>query len=177
MSYQLLVVGYLLPSVNDSTKNCALEEVILQIGSVLPRIIEALARLDANNGPVSMMKVDLTDGLWRVMAKEGEEWNFAYVLPNHPDEPNEIVVPAAVQMGWALSSPFFCAVSETARDASEQLVHEPVPVGTLPEYPLEAMTMPEALQLPRSGKAKEGAALMHKLEVFVDDFQLAQTTD
>ena len=73
LSYQLLVVGYLLPSVNDDTKNCALEEAISQIGSVLTRIIEALARLDASEGPVSMMKIDLTDGFWRVMAKEGEE--------------------------------------------------------------------------------------------------------
>ena len=176
LSYQLLVAGYLLPSVNDATKDCAPEEAISQIGTVLPRIIEALARIDESKGPVSMMKVDLTDGFWRVMAQEGEEWNFAYVLPNHPGKPTEIVVPAALQMGWALSPPFFCAASETARDIGEQLVREPV--GTLPEHPLEAMTMPEALKLPKIGKAKEGAAFLHMLEVFVDDFvQLAQTTD
>ena len=98
------------------------------------------------------------------------------MLPNHPGKPVEIVVPAALQMGWALSPPFFCAASETARDVGEQLVHEPV--GALPEHPLEAMTMPEALQLPRIGTAKEGAAFLHMLEVFVDNFvQLAQTTD
>ena len=51
-------------------------------------------------------------------------------------------------------------------------------MGTLPEHPPEAMAMPEALQLPRIGKAKEGPAFLHVLEVFVDDFvQLAQTTD
>jgi len=66
--------------------------------------------------------------------------------------------------------------SETARDGSEQLVHEPV--GTLPEHPLEAMTRPEALHLPSIDEAKEGAAFLHMPEVFVDDFvQLAQTTD
>ena len=48
----------------------------------------------------------------------------------------------------------------------------------MPEHPLEAMTIPEALKLPKIGKAKEGAAFLHMLEVFVDDFvQLAQTTD
>ena len=104
-----MVAGYFLPSVNDATKDCAPEEAISQIGSVLPRIIEALVRMDVSKGPVSMMKVevDLTDGFWRVMAKEGEKWNFAYVLPNHPGEPIESVVPAALQMGWALSPPFF----------------------------------------------------------------------
>ena len=119
------------------------------------------------------MKVDLTDGFWRVMAKEGEEWNFARVLPNHPGEPIKILVPAALQMGWTLSPPFSCAESETAREVSEQLVHEPV--GTLTEHPLEAMIMPEALRWPRIGNAKEGAAFLHMLEVFADDFvQLAK---
>ena len=55
-------------------------------------------------------------------------------------------------------------------------MHEPI--GTLPEHPLEAMTMPEALRLPRIGNTKEGTAFLYMLEVFVDDFvQLAQTTD
>ena len=176
LSFQLLVAGYLLPSINDATKDWAPEEAIAQIGSVLPRIIEALARVDTSKGPISLMKVDLTDGFWRIMAREGEEWNFAYVLPNFPGEPIEIVVPAALQMGWALSPSFFCAASETARDVSEQLAHEPV--GTLPEHPLEELTMPAKIQLPSIGTAKEGIAFLHMLEVFVDDFiQLAQTTD
>ena len=62
LSYQLLVAGYLLPSANVAIKDCAQEEAISQIGSVLPCIIEALTRVDARDGPVSMMKVDLTDG-------------------------------------------------------------------------------------------------------------------
>ena len=53
------------------------------------------------------------------MANQGEEWNFSYVLPNHPGKPIEIVVPPALQMGWALSPSFFCTASETAKDVSE----------------------------------------------------------
>ena len=170
------VIGPSLVQQNDATKDYAPEEAISQIGSVLPCIIEALTRMYANKGPVSMMKVDLIDRFWRVMAKEGEEWNFAYVLPNHPGKPIELIVPAALQMGLALSPPYFCTASETTRDVGKQLVHEPV--GTLPEHPLEAITMPEVLQLPRIGKAKEGAAFLHMLEMLVDDFvQLVQTAD
>ena len=66
LSYQLLVAGYLLTSVNDAIKYCAPEEAISQIWSVLSCIIEALMRMDASKGPVSMMKVDLTDEFWRV---------------------------------------------------------------------------------------------------------------
>ena len=74
--------------------------------------------------------------------------------------------------GLGVVTTIFCAASETARDIGEQLVQEPV--GTLPEHPLEAMTMPEALQLPKISKAKEEATFLHMLEVFVDDFvQLA----
>ena len=89
LSYQLLIAGYLLLSVNDATKNCTQEAAISQIGSALRRIIEMLARLDVNDGPASMMKVDLTGRFWGVMAKKSEEWNFAYVLPNHPGQPVE----------------------------------------------------------------------------------------
>ena len=74
--------------------------------TVRPRILEALAKVDTSKDPVSLMKVDLKDVFWRVMAKKGEEWNFAYMLPNFPGEPIEIVVPAALWMGWILSPPF-----------------------------------------------------------------------
>jgi hypothetical protein len=32
-------------------------------------------------------------GFWRLDAKTGDEWNFAYVLPQSPGEPVKIVVP------------------------------------------------------------------------------------
>ena len=110
---------------------------------MLPRISEALARASLEDGEVKLMKVDLKDGFWRVMCKKGEEWNFAYVLPNHPDQPVEIVIPAALQMGWVQSPAFFCAASETSRDVAESLVHEPV--GTLLQHPLGEHTIPKNL--------------------------------
>ena len=108
----------------------------------------------------------------------GEEWNFAYVLPNNPGEPIEIVVPSALQIGWAESLPFFCAAAETARDVADTYTSERV--GTLPEHPFEEKTMPKEdetdTRLPNvaamSGKAKK--TFLQLLEVYVDDFiQLA----
>jgi len=43
LSFRLRMNGYDVPSVNEATKICAPEDAINQIGSVLPRIIEALA--------------------------------------------------------------------------------------------------------------------------------------
>ena len=65
-----------------------------------------------------MIKLDIKDGFWKMVCYQGQEWNFAYVFPNHPVKPTEIVVPSDLQMGWVLSPPFFCAESETARDAA-----------------------------------------------------------
>ena len=65
-------------------------------------------------------KIDLKNGYWRMIVNSHEAWNFAYVLPPvNPDDPPELVVPYALQMGWSESPDFFCAVTETARDIAE----------------------------------------------------------
>ena len=178
LSFQLLVGGYLLPSVNDATRRMAPEQAIDQIGTVLPRIIEAMAMAPEDHGDIWWSKLDIKDGFWRMTCEEGEEWNFAYVLPNHPGEPVEIVVPSALQMGWAESPPFFCAASETARDVAMSYTSEAV--GTLLPHPLEHYTLPEHFVLPetKSMSGQQAMAFLQLLEVFVDDFiQMAQTTD
>ena len=73
------------------------------------------------------------------MCAVGEEWNFAYVLPNHPEAPTELVIPYALQMGWTFSPCFFHVASETARDVAESYTHERV--GTLPDHPFEGITI------------------------------------
>ena len=65
---------------------------------MLPRIIEALANAPLQ-GDVMLSKLDVSDGCWRMVCEEGEEWNFAYVLPSKPGQDVEIVVPSALQMG------------------------------------------------------------------------------
>ena len=156
LSFALMVAGHLLPSVNDATRRQAPEEAMDQIGSVLPRIIEALANAPLE-GDVMLSKLDVSDGFWRMVCEEGEEWNFAYVLPSKPGQDVEIVVPSALQMGWVLSPPFFCAASETARDVAASYAAEPL--GSLPQHPLEDMMMPpeedELFWLPE-GKCMSG---------------------
>ena len=99
-----------------------------------------MAHAPTENGSILMSKLDMKDGFWRMVCRLGEEWNFAYVLPNKPGEPIEIVVPSALQMGWTYLPPFFCAASKTARDVAQSLAEEPI--GSLPRHPLEDLTMP-----------------------------------
>ncbi len=178
LSFELQLNGYSVPSVNEATKDTAPEEAIHQIGTVLPRIIEAMASAPLEGGDIMFSKLDIKDGFWRMVCQAGEEWNFAYILPNHPGQPVEIVVPSALQMGWTLSPPFFCAASETARDVAATYISEPV--GSLPKHPLEDHMMPEDFALPdlSTMSLQQGAHFLHMLEVYVDDFvQLAQTKD
>ena len=103
-----------------------------------------------------------------MVCEEGQEWNFAYVLPNHPGQPPEIVVTSALHMGWVLSLPFSCAVSETARDVAASYVCETQ--GAPQEHPLEDLTMlEEGFKMPDMSNAsgKNGATFLHMLEVYM----------
>ena len=82
-------------------------------------------------------KLDIADGFWRMVCEGGQEWNFGYVLPAHSGGKIEIVIPSALQMGWAESPAFFCAASEIARDVAATYVAEAK--CCLPEHQLEEL--------------------------------------
>ena len=82
-----------------------------------------------------MAKWDIKDGFWRMDCTEGEEWNFAYVLPQKEGDPIKLVVPTSLQMGWVESPPYFCAAMETARDITTE--YTDMQVGTLPKHKFE----------------------------------------
>ncbi len=107
LSFQLrLQNGGILASVNDTTEKRAPKGAIDQIRDCLSRIIHAFAEAD-QNAKVFMAKWDIKDGFWRMDCEEGEEWNFAYVLPQPEGEPIKLVIPTSLQMGWVKSPPYF----------------------------------------------------------------------
>ena len=72
-------------SINDTTEKLAPKGAIDQIGDCLSRIIHAFAEADPN-AKIFMAKWDIKDEFWRMDCKEGEEWNFAHVLPQPEGE-------------------------------------------------------------------------------------------
>ncbi len=58
---------------------------------------------DDKNTKIFMAKWDVKDGFWRMCCEEGDEYNFAYVLPQAEDQPIIIVIPTSLQMGWVES--------------------------------------------------------------------------
>jgi hypothetical protein len=116
-----------------------------------------------------MAKWDIKDGFWRLDCAQGEEWNFAYVLPQHEGKSTTLVVPNSLQMGWIESPPYFCAASETGRDVAAQYVE--TPIGSLPDHKFLPHT-----QVADSHKALPQASpptqdvFRYLIEVYVDDY-------
>ena len=85
----LKVTEWDLPSVNEATKETAPAEALEQVGTVMPRIIEALATAPLSGDSIHLSKLDIRDGFWIMVCAVGEEWHFAHVLTNHPEAPTE----------------------------------------------------------------------------------------
>ena len=101
------MAGWDLPSVNEETKVTSPAEALEQVGTVMPRIIKALLTAPLSEDPIHFSELDIKDRFWRMVFAVEEEWNFAYVLPNHMEAPNELLILSALQMGWTLSHWFF----------------------------------------------------------------------
>ena len=138
LSYAVMREGKVLArSVNSTTVPLAPEKALMQMGSVMPRIIIAMARCP-DDAVIYFSKFDISDGFWRMINELGKEYNFAFVMPTAPGEPIQIVVPSSLQMGWVDAPPYFCAASETARDVAA--AYAEAPIGALPEHHLEKAT-------------------------------------
>ena len=170
-------------AVNDTTVKSAPQGAIDQLGECLTRVIHAFAEA-GDDAKIFMAKWDIKDGFWRMDCREGEEWNFTYVLPQPEGYPTMLVVPTSLQMGWVESPPYFCAATETARDIATE--YTDMPVGAIPAHKFSKYRVGgesySDLQEDHDGKS-----FRTMIEVYVDDFmslvipitkaQLQHTTD
>jgi hypothetical protein len=100
-------------------------------------------------------------------------WNFAYVIPGAgPNDPIQLVIPDALQMGWSESPPFFCAAAETARDIIDDKIRNNI---ILPEQPMENIMMDidwltvNKLQPPLTTESDK-RYFLQLIEVYINDF-------
>jgi len=161
--------GGVIPSVNSSTTKTAPHGAINQMGHSLMRIIHAFAEADRTypDAKIFSAKWDIKDGFWRLVCEEGEEWNFAYVLPQEEGKPIKLVVPTALQMGWVESPPYFCAASETARDIATRYAETPVGSHSAHKFSKYTEAHSDYQALPETG---DDGNLRYLIEVYVDDY-------
>ena len=87
----------------------------MQFGSCLPRILQQIWEDDPQNGPVYILKWDISDAFHRCVLRPADVGAFSYVVPPLPsDTAIYLCVDLVLPMGWVISPPFFCAASETA---------------------------------------------------------------
>jgi hypothetical protein len=159
--------GTKLPAVNDSTTKTALSGAINQLGHSLQWVIHAFTEADKSN-KIFMAKWDIKDGFWHLDAKTGDEWNFAYVLPQPPGEPVKIVVPSLLQMGLVESPPYFCATTETSRNIATTYCK--TKIGTLPSHKFDDLVSADDAvgELPDTPATNK--LMRYLAEVYVNDF-------
>jgi hypothetical protein len=117
------------PSVNNTTIKTAPSGAIDQLGHSLSWIIHAFA----NDKKIFMAKQDVKDGLWCMDCRDGEQWNFAYVMLQPTGKPSIVlVIPLLLQMGCMEFPPFVWAAMETSCDVATQYCK--TPVGLLPNH-------------------------------------------
>ena len=155
-------------AVNATTITQSEPRSLAHFGTAMQRILAFMAHAPAEY-PIYFSKYDISDGFWRMVVAKGEEWNFAYVLPQPAGNPIRLVVPSALQMGWKESPAYFCAASETARDVAADFAGFNGRLAHLPPHHLERfITRPTSPSIPQP--AWDRPTPWAAIEVFVDDF-------
>jgi hypothetical protein len=88
----------------------------MQFGHAFERILREILLANPKYGPVHMMKVDLSDGFYRVGLCVEDIPKLGVVFPTLPGEPSLVALPLVLPMGWKNSPPIFSTVTETIAD-------------------------------------------------------------
>ena len=103
----------------------------MQFGHALERIIREILLADPALGPVKMIKVDLSDGFYRLHLVPCDAPKLGLAFPKIPGLPDLVAVPLVLTMGWKNSPPAFSTVTETIADLCNEKLRagvEPPPI-------------------------------------------------
>jgi hypothetical protein len=160
-------MGGVLASDTDTTEKTTPKWAIDQIGDCLLQIMHAFAEAD-ETAKIFMAKWDIKDGFWHLDCAKGEEYNFAYVLPQPEEELIQIVIPTLLQIGWVESPPHFCMATETAREVVKEYIK--MPVNSLHDHKFVKCTIGDKEYEALPATATKTMGFLYMVEVYVDDF-------
>jgi len=69
-SFSLKLFGMKIPSMNENTSFTAPQHSMQQLGKVLPRLIESVARAPVSDGVMLFSKLDIKDGYWIMVVEQ-----------------------------------------------------------------------------------------------------------
>jgi len=127
-----LIVDLTFNGVNADTVKTA-PPMAMQFGNALHRILSQIRHANPRYGPVHLIKIDISDGFYRIGLRPESAPSLAVVLPVSAGEEPMVAIPLSLPMGWVESPPYFCAATETAADLANQRLERP----TAPPHRLE----------------------------------------
>eukprot|EP00985_Skeletonema_marinoi_P004540 scaffold1972_cov170-Skeletonema_marinoi.AAC.1 len=111
-------------------------------------------------GPVQMLKVDISDGFYRVNMNIEDIPKLGVAFPTEPGQEKLVAFPLVLPMGWKNSPPIFSTATETVADlANQQLSMSTHPLPHKMDDAAEAVASPTPPIHPAT-RTKKGA---HKL--------------
>jgi hypothetical protein len=176
-----VIVDYSWSGVNDETLKLSHQEA-MQFGKALQRILQDIVSANPLFGPVSIIKVDIADGFYRISVNPDDIPKLAVAIPQLCGDEPLLALPLVLPMGWTESPPYFCGGTETATDIINSRLHNhwvppphhldavadtPPPVGPPgPSISTPLTAEPVPVTPPAQDHHKRPLA---KCDVFVDD--------
>ena len=109
------ICDYTWYGVNDDTLPLAPLEA-MQFGHALDRYLRELLLSDPKLGPLYMLKLDISDGFYRINLAPTDIPRLGVVFPSRPGQEKLVALPLVLPMGWKNSPPIFSAATETSAD-------------------------------------------------------------
>ena len=120
-----LIIDYTWSGVNPDTVRLAPDS--MQFGRALLRVLQRIYDADPRHGPVEMIKVDISDGFYRVWLSVADIPALAVAMPPGPNGEQLVAFPLVLPMGWVQSPPYFCSVTETIADLANDTLYQWAP--------------------------------------------------
>ena len=131
------ICDYTFYDVNQETITLFAEES-MQFGHALERFLRELLLADPNLGPVNIIKVDISDGFYRICLNIRDIPKLGVVFPTLPGQPRLVAFPLVLPMGWKNSPPVFSTATETIADLANRHINDPL--HSPPQHPLSTLS-------------------------------------
>lgn len=171
-----IVVDYSYWGTNDASVPTAPPEA-MQFGRALQRVLQKIYDADPKHGAVHLMKLDVADGFYRVWLRARDAPSLGVALPAMPGQPKLVAIPTVLPMGWTQSPPYFCSLTETVADVTnDTLRHRPEHIAEYHRLEEQADSAPAplppsnpTLSMDHNRQGYHQRPLAY-VDVFVDDF-------
>ena len=91
------IVDYTFFGLNDDTLPIAPLDA-MQFGNALPRLLRHVVMADPAAGPVQLIKVDISDGFYRIGVRPEDVPKLGVAFPTDPDQPQLVAFPITLPM-------------------------------------------------------------------------------